>query len=187
MTRPQPRDVIGRFGTKPQSEPEVTVPSLHDVEPGLRVAYRGIPGHRVIGVDGDMLVLRPPQGGKVIAASGDVTPMTETPEEYQSNLVAETAIAKLLVSGKKLSRQQKEILDQPASPEAGAALEHLLHVFTDGKVSMERYVYVMQATQEAPVGLNHAAMGIMCRPHLSDAQYEALTAAARRAGAEVPA
>jgi len=179
----QPRDRGGRWRATGTS-PEVTVGPA--VEQGLRCTYQGIPGHRVIGVDGDLLVLRPPEGGKVLATGDDVKPMPETPEEYQANLAMETTIAKLLVSAKQLSRQNKERLHQPASPEAADALEHLLHVFNDGRISMERYVYVMRATQNAPIGLQHAAVGVLGRPHLTEGQYAALTAVARRAGAVLP-
>ena len=181
----QRRDGAGRYASMPARPPEVTLPGA-PLSPGTRVAYAGDPGHRVIEVAGNVLTLRPPHGGRVIATASEVTEVPETPEEREANLAGEVGIARLLASVKGLSRQRREELDRAADPQCQEVLAHLHRTFYDGQVDVERYAYAMRSTDGAPLGAHHAAIGIAMRSQLSRAQYEALTGTARRAGAVVP-
>lgn len=182
----QPRHQDGRFGRVPHSTPEVTLGDSQVVV-GARVTLRGVPGYRVLGVEGNLVTLRPPEGGKAIAAAADVASQAESPEEHRKNLTLETGIARLLVSGRQLSRQQREILHAPVTPGEREALDVLSAGLGAGVISAERYGYVMRACKQAPGGLSRAAFAVLGREHLTAGQYATLTACARRAGAAVPA
>ena len=182
----QLRDGVGRFAGTLHSAPEVTLVSPSP-RPGDRVTLRGMSGHRVISVDGTTFTLRPPHGGRVIAVASEVAAQPETVEEQHANLATEADIARLLVSVRKLSRQRRADLDASTGPQQRAALDALAGLYADGRLGVDQYAYVMRSTQEAPLGANHAALAITARAHLSAEHYGTLTAAARRAGAVLPA
>lgn len=183
----QPRDTSGRFDRSRRSLPEVTLGAA-DGSPavGDRVRFGSVPGHRVIEVSGDLLTLRPPQGGFVLAKPENVTVQIETPEERETNLGAETAIARMLTSVKALSRQRREDLDRDTGDAERHALDALALLYASGRMQAEQYVQVMTATRNAPLRANHAALAIIVRDRLSAEHYETLTAGVRRAGGILP-
>lgn len=181
----QRRDGAGRYASMPTRPPEVALPGS-PLSPGMRVTYGGIPGHRIVEVTGNVLTLRPPHGGRVIATASEVTEVPETLEERESNLAGEASVARLLASVKALSRQRREELDRAADPHCQEVLALLHRTFYDGQVDVERYVYAMRSTDGAPLGAFHAALGIVMRSQLTPRQYQALTGPARRVGAVLP-
>lgn len=179
----QPRDVVGRFSGALRTPPEMTLGA--PLLPGDRVAYGSVHGCRVIEVAGDVLTLRPPRGGRLMAKLSEVTSLPETPEQRQRNLSLEADVARLLASVKKLSRQRREDMGRPTNG-AREALDALAMLHAEGRLDLERYVYAMRSTEDAPLAANHAALALAMRHALDVRHYTALTDAARRAGAVLP-
>lgn len=186
-TTEQPRDAAGRFDEKAQSTPEVSLPAT--VTENSRARYRNRI-HRVLMVNGDVVMLASPTGGRVMARTADVEPVAEEPAEREKNMQLERALAGVVASVKSATRLQREQLDAVSERDAARyadALDRAASAVAYGRVSASNWLVAHHCAAQQPTGVRLAIAALATKDGISSGDYQVLTELWRRHLGAVPA